>query len=441
MDAENRYEKVRAAIRLMERGAHACTLYDSRDAEAAMAGAYVSTGLERGERCVCILDDGEEIIAEGLAAEGVDVEAERKAGRLLFFHKPGSNLATRDMDGQIAEWASSALAAGFNGCRVTGEMTWALDGGFKELAGFEARLDLSRVWQRHRCMGMCQFDVRRFTQREIREMIILHKFIVVGDHVCRNPYYVPPEAYLASDWPERETEWMIANLERLHCADDELRASHDEYRYLTRRLVSLQDAERRDLARELHDRLGQNLTAMRINMDLIRRRLGALNDPAILDRAEDSMQLIDSTFKAVRDVMYELRPPMLEESGLAASLRWYADGFTERTGIRVGISANEELRMAPDVEIALFRVAQEALNNVARHSHARNVRIELRRSGGAVDFTMEDDGAGFEDGRTANIGYGIATMRERAEAVGGTFAMSSEKGRGTRVQVNLPRSA
>lgn len=440
MDTESRLEKTRAAIRRLEAGIHACTFYDGHEQEVAWAATYVQGGLERGEVCVCIVDDGEERIREGLAAEGIDVEAEVRAGRIIFFRKPVSALKARDIDRKIEEWARKALADGFTGCRVTGEMTWALSDGLKELAEFEARLDLSRVWERHDCLGMCQFDLRRFTPEMIREVIVVHPFVIVNDRICQNPYYVPPESYLSPEWPSHQVDWLMGNLERLQEAGDSLRASREEYRTLARRLVDVQDEERRDIARELHDRVGQNLTAMRLNVDFIRTRLEARDDAGIRARADDSMHLIDGMFKAVQNVMYDLRPPMLDEYGLGPSLRWYAKEFANRTGIRVETFDGDDPRLAPDVEAALFRIAQEALNNAARHSQAKSVHIDLHEDEGEVVFTIEDDGVGFEEGETTGkVGYGLVTMRERAEAVGATFSMSSEKGSGTRVTVRIPR--
>jgi signal transduction histidine kinase len=345
------------------------------------------------------------------------------------------------MVAQIEQWARGARNAGYAGCRVVGEMTWALDGGLKELAEFEARLSLERVYERHACIGLCQFDMRRFTPGMLREMIIVHPLVVVGDRVCHNPYFVAPEKYLSPDWPLHETDWMMTNLEQLQRAEDGMRASQERYRSLSRRLVKVQEKERRDIARELHDRVGQSLTAMRINMDLIRRRLGDHDDSLIRIRNEDSMQLMDSTFKAVQNVMYELRPPMIDEYGLIASLQWYARQFSERTAIHVEIFGAEDLRCGPEVEIALFRIAQEALNNVARHSQAKNVRVELQQGEAETVFTVQDDGRGsdLERDRLKKTGYGLITMRERAEAVGGTLETSSEEGRGMRITVRVPR--
>jgi two-component system sensor histidine kinase UhpB len=225
-------------------------------------------------------------------------------------------------------------------------------------------------------------------------------------------------------------------------ADEAMRANARKLQALTRRLVELQEKERRDIARELHDQVGQTLTAMQIDVGLIRKRLDEHDDPLIRARNEDSLQLVESAFKAVRNVMYELRPPMLDDYGLVASLEWYAKQFTARTGISVEIRGGKGSRCAPEVEIALFRIAQEALNNVARHSHAKSVRIDLRLSPEDTVLTIEDDGTGFdlEGERGEKTGYGLVTMRERADAVGGTFEASSEKTRGTRITVKVPRS-
>jgi two-component system sensor histidine kinase UhpB len=191
----------------------------------------------------------------------------------------------------------------------------------------------------------------------------------------------------------------------------------------------------------LHDSVGQALTALRINMDLIRKLAVDEGDAQIRARAEDSVQLIESTFKAVQNVMYDLRPPMLDEFGLVASLRWYSKQFAERTGMHVEVRAPKNGRCGAEVETALFRIAQEALNNVARHSQAKNVGIELRDAGKETLFTVEDDGVGFDTARDGlkKTSYGVVTMRERAEAVGATFEMGSEKGRGTRITVRVPQ--
>ena len=164
MYADNRFERVRAAIEQLGPADHACTLYDQRDEELAIAVSYVRAGLERSELCVCVVDNGGERILEALASEGVDVDAALRTGRLVIFEKPlAQGLQTLDMLGEIEDYAGGARSAGHAGFRIVGEMTWALDGNLRALAEFEAQLNLNRVWERHACTGLCQFDVRRFT--------------------------------------------------------------------------------------------------------------------------------------------------------------------------------------------------------------------------------------------------------------------------------------
>jgi signal transduction histidine kinase len=211
---------------------------------------------------------------------------------------------------------------------------------------------------------------------------------------------------------------------------------------LSHRLVELQESERRQLSRELHDRVGQTLTATRINMDMIRIRLTEQDDAIIRERNDDSLVLIESAFEAIKNVMYELRPPMIDEHGPIVALQWYARKFTDRTGIRVEVRGREERRCAPEIELSLFRIAQEALNNVARHAQARHVVVELRAADQEIELIIEDDGVGFDpsvDHASERIGFGFVTMRERSEALGGTFEAASKKGQGTRIRVCVPR--
>jgi PAS domain S-box-containing protein len=221
-------------------------------------------------------------------------------------------------------------------------------------------------------------------------------------------------------------------------AERTIRAHTERLQALTRRLVEVQETERRELSRELHDRVGQTLTAMRINLDLIRNRVPA-DDSTSRDRIDDSRALLQSAFDAVKDVMYELRPPMLEDQSLAAPLKWYARKFADRTGIDVQVKAGDGWRCEPAVELALFRIAQEALTNVARHSKATRVAVALSPGSDHISLTIEDNGVGIPaSGPREQPGYGFITMRERAESVGGTLAVESPAAGGTRIVVRAP---
>jgi len=218
-----------------------------------------------------------------------------------------------------------------------------------------------------------------------------------------------------------------------------LRQAAQDLHGLTRRLVQAEEAERRRIAGELHDRVGQQLSALNINLDLISR--DASLAPATRKRLEDSIGLVDGTLQSIESVMAELRPPLLDEYGLGAALGWHAEEFSRRTGIEVSVEdaaheAARELRV--EAALALFRIAQEALNNVLKHARARNVNIEISRVENQVMLAVRDDGQGFDASRARRGRWGMTTMRERAEAAGGSLKVETAPGQGTRVVATLP---
>ena len=229
----------------------------------------------------------------------------------------------------------------------------------------------------------------------------------------------------------------------LRTSEKELRASTEQLQALSHRLVELQESERRQLARELHDRVGQNLTALSISLDILKTQHGAGEASAVRSRLDDASALLDSTAGVIENVMAELRPPMLDDYGLAPALEWYANQFCLRSGIQVGVKTEGDAqRAASTIEIALFRIVQEALNNVAKHAGATSVTIVLRRSQGHLALCVADNGAGYDPSVSASMrrrqGLGMVTMRERAEALGGTFDIDAAPGRGTTVQIRVP---
>ena len=218
-----------------------------------------------------------------------------------------------------------------------------------------------------------------------------------------------------------------------------LRAAADNLQALTRRLVEAEEAERRRIARELHDRVGQNLSALNINLDLA---LGAAGASPLRRRIEDSVSLVDATLQSIESVMAELRPPLLDEYGLGAALGWYAEEFSRRTGIAVALRDGKDAAagLRPEAAVALFRIAQEALNNVAKHAGARQVRIELAGDAEEIVMRVVDDGAGFDPAAAARgKRWGMKTMRERAEAAGGRLEVDSAPGAGTTVRASVRR--
>ena len=434
MDAANRFERVRAAMEQLGPADHVCTLYNHRDEEVAIAASYIRFGLDRGELCVCVVDDGGASILDALASEGVDTDAEMGKGRLAIFEKPlAQGLQTLDMLRKIEQFASESRKAGHAGFRIVGEMSWALDGDMKALAEFEARLNLNRVWERYACAGLCQFDVRRFTPETLREMIIVHPLVVIGDRICRNPYYVAPEQYLSPDWPLHEADWMMTNLEHLQQSEDSLRASQESYRSLSRHLLEHQEHERAALSRELHDQLGQSLFALSLNLEAIEGELS----PASSARGPESVGAIKKMIEQVQTLAFELRPSTLDDFGLVEALANLVTRH-ERAGVRASFTATPTDARAPvEIETACFRIVQEALTNVARHARARHIEVTLTAQDVALEVTVRDDGVGFsvEGLRT---GLGLMGMGERAELVGGSLDIESAPGAGTTLRARFP---
>jgi signal transduction histidine kinase len=217
------------------------------------------------------------------------------------------------------------------------------------------------------------------------------------------------------------------------------RANAAQIRDLLRRLVFAQETERRRFSADLHDMVGQSLTVIGMGIETLRRLLSD-NLPEKADATCDEMsKLLKETMGSVRAVMSDLRPPLLDDYGLYAAIEWHARQMAARTGLRIEVGGTRlEPRPATEVEVALFRIAQEALTNVVKHADAKQARVSLLRDIGRVRLVVEDDGRGVVP--AANdieaLGWGMAVMRERAAAVGGAMRIESSR-RGTRIVVEV----
>jgi len=223
-------------------------------------------------------------------------------------------------------------------------------------------------------------------------------------------------------------------------AEEDLHSYAERLKTTSRRLVEVQEAERRLLARELHDRVGQNLTALGINLSIVASGLPAGSKPELAGRLEECSSLVEGTVDAMRNVMAELRPHALDDYGLPAALRSLATGFSRRTGIKVAFKGDAPGADLPKpVDLAMFRIAQEALNNVAKHANAQRVEIAIRRANGLATLSVRDNGIGFDPNRIESsnreAGWGLLIMRERAEAVGAQFSLKAGLNTGVQVLV------
>ncbi len=216
-------------------------------------------------------------------------------------------------------------------------------------------------------------------------------------------------------------------------------------RELTGRLLQTRDEERRHMARELHDHAGQTLVALDLNFSEL---LGIAKDrdPKIVDLVVQSRKLSDDLSKEIRTLSYLLHPPLLDEAGLGSALQWYVEGFSQRSGIVIELALPEDSsRLSKELELVLFRVVQESLTNVHRHSGSPSARICLTRSHDAVEVEIADKGKGIPAERlqhmsVAQIGVGVRGMQERVRQFGGTLRIESNPS-GTTVTVKVPLAA
>ena len=219
----------------------------------------------------------------------------------------------------------------------------------------------------------------------------------------------------------------------------EMKQVEETLKKLTARLLKLQEDERKRIARDLHDVTAQNLFAIHIALGRLLPQFSEEHRLVL----QECISLCEQSREEIRTLSYLLHPPMLEEAGLVAALKWYVEGFSTRTGIKVRLSADAYTERLPmDVETDLFRVVQESLANVHRHSGSRTALVELRRDNGGVVLRIQDQGHGMprdirQRRKLTSVGVGIPGMRERVGQHKGRMEIKSGP-RGTSVTVTLP---
>ena len=210
---------------------------------------------------------------------------------------------------------------------------------------------------------------------------------------------------------------------------------------LSARLVSAQEEERRTIARELHDEIGQVLSAVKVEISVAQRAISGGTQPS--RPLDDALAMTDTAIHTVRDLSHLLHPAMLDDLGLATALDAYTRRFGERYGLAVEFLHDDTFdRLAPEIEVAAYRIVQEALMNVVKHAKARSCRVYLQRLAHTILLTVEDDGHGFDvrafETPSAGRGLGLLGIRERAAQLDGVALIESGAGSGTRVTVELP---
>ena len=260
-----------------------------------------------------------------------------------------------------------------------------------------------------------------------------------GDQGTTPP--IPTGDDLESRVRERASQLFKANAS-LESEVRDRRSAEQQIKALFTRLVTIQEEERRRIARDIHDHVGQQLTALRINLATLANQ--AADQPAIAEQTERLQQLAAELDRSIDFLTWQLRPAALDHLGLAAALQDLAAGWSQRFGIAVQFDCYgvDGLRLPPDAETHLYRITQEALHNIAKHAGASNVSVSLVRSDGQIVLAVEDDGNGFEVeavlARHTGRRLGLLSMRERATLIGGVCEIESALQRGTSIVVRVP---
>jgi signal transduction histidine kinase len=229
----------------------------------------------------------------------------------------------------------------------------------------------------------------------------------------------------------------------LENVNNELRSAEENLRRLAGRLMHVQDAERRRVARDLHDGLGQYLVGIKMGIDMISHRVE--KDPSLHEQVLEISDLLNRAIIETRTISHLLHPPLLDEIGLESAFSVYALGFAKRSGLNVDVNVTKDLgRLDRDTETALFRVMQECLLNVHRHSQSTTASVSLTREAGEIRLQIRDQGKGMltvDDGGGTSFGVGLFGIRERIRQLKGKLEIVSQEGQGTTIIARVPDSA
>ncbi|HNJ28349.1 MAG TPA: PAS domain S-box protein, partial [Ferruginibacter sp.] len=246
--------------------------------------------------------------------------------------------------------------------------------------------------------------------------------------------------------PERDADGAIVgyvgtttDITDRKLAEKEMEESSQKLRQLTTHLLNIREEERKRIGREIHDELGQQLTAIKMDISWIAKKTDPSQE-AFKTKLQNVIALLDGGNQSIRRILNELRPVILDDYGLLEALRWQAQQFTANTHIPVAMTASEsDMKIPEEISTCIFRVFQEALTNITRYAKATQVKVSLDIDSDSVLLNIEDNGLGFDTGLTkTKKSFGILGMKERVASLNGRFDLSSVPGNGTRISIHIP---
>ena len=428
-------EQILARIRDLRPGEHLCAIHENKSQQLAAAAAFIKGGLERGE-CLYIADGGRpDAIVTILRSHGIDVEVVRSAGRLTISDKReylrNGRFDPDEMIRFLAESYRDAVSK-YSGFRFGGEMTWILGGGLEVERLIEYEAKLNDFTRRRRTSILCQYFRPNFDDETILNVLHTHPLVIHQQFMAENPYYIPPREFFGKNVVRLQVERYLKALRDHALAKDQLRR-------LSFELLRSGDEERRRVARELHDSTGQILSGIVMNLASLLKDKENI-DGRVRRKLRMCLKLAKQAARETNNISYLLHPPMLDEFGLSDALRWYVRGFASRSGMKVKLTIGNNLpRLSKGIELAIFRIVQEGLTNVRRHSGSRRAHVAVGVEGTNVLIKVQDFGRGLNQRSQPldTVGVGIAGMRERLQQLGGELVIHSGSG-GTILRGSLP---
>jgi PAS domain S-box-containing protein len=368
-------------------------------------------------------------------AVSIDVTERNKAERALQEAKEALSSYSKDLESQVRKRTSEISGI----LQYTPAVIYIKDGDGKYTM-VNSRFE--------ELFGIHSADVRGKRDQDFLAPGTAEMFFKNDNHVLRNKQSIQVEetividgdayTYLSTKFPLYDGKGQVTGVCSIATNISALKKAQERLRRLSAGIMAGQEKERAYLARELHDELGQVLTALRMEAVWIRNRVKAA-DPTAASRALTMCQLIDKTIEEVRGLAIRLRPGVLDHLGLVEAVEWYTADFEKRYDITCVFEHDDEPEIRGNIATAAYRITQEALTNVARHASATRSKVTMSFDNNMLTLTVRDNGNGFEpDGLGEVDGLGMANMRERASLVGGSFDVQSIPGGGTRICFTVP---
>jgi signal transduction histidine kinase len=422
-------------------GTHFCHFYETKDDLFDILIPYFKTGLENNELCLWIvfepLDEKE---AKNALRQAIpEVAQHLAAGDIQILPHEQWYLKDDTFDSQwvINGWQEKlnhALSRGYAGMRANGIEGWLTKKDWKYFSEYEK--ELNNLIANQKMIVLCTYPLEKSSAAEIFDVARLHQFISALRYGDQEILGTP-----ALKQAKAEIKRLNEALTELKLVEEQLKSSNKNLRALAARLQAVREEESIRIARKIHDELGSALTGLKMDVSWLNKRLTEQDNKELQQKSKAMSELIDETIQKVRNISIELRPSILDDLGLAAAIEGQCREFQKRTEIKCRIiTLSEETELSPDKATAVFRIFQEILTNVARHSRATLIEISMKQIDGDLVLKVSDNGEGIKGINISDTkSLGILGMHERAVVFGGHIEITGEEGKGTTVTVRIPR--